>query len=292
MLEGLYDIYCVSSGTRMIMTKWGEMEQMTMMKLSWSISYYCTPGIVDSCLGGRVTFFEECATSKGLCGLGLSLSGRGCRLSLGRSLHNILSHLPWLITKCKEVWGLHLHHRYNIVVHLFPQYIVTECPLLLLSNKFESCTWALGRFYNVNGNMAIGPKCKASFDLGGVKLSEKFRYSERTYRSKWQCNGPNRSFVAEVHQVTNVSYINHTLYLTILGREGCYDEIRTKETSPSLRITKKKVEGGENFHGMILAWSGIWIKSCVCVKEGVDNHTTSWCKNVMKIAHTRTKLDD
>ena len=76
------------------MTKWGEMEQTTMMKLSQSISYYCTPGIVNSCLGGRVTFFEECVTSKGLCGLGLSLSGRGCQLSLGRSLCDILSHLP------------------------------------------------------------------------------------------------------------------------------------------------------------------------------------------------------
>ena len=200
MSEGPYDIYCVSSSARMIMTKWGEMEQMTMMKLSWSISYYCTPGIVNSCLGGRATFFEECMTSKGLCGLGLSLSGRGCQLSLGRSLHDILSHLPWLIAKCKEVWGLHLHHRYNIVIHLFPPYIVTECPLLLLSNKFESHTWMLGRFYNVNGNMAISPKCKASFHLGGVKLSDKFRYSERTYGSKRQHNGPNRSFIAEVHQ--------------------------------------------------------------------------------------------
>ena len=94
MSEGPYDIYCVSSGTRMIMTKWGEMGQMTMMKLSQSISYYCTPGIVNSCLGGRATFFEECVTSKGLCRLGLSLSGRGCQLSLGRSLHDILSHLP------------------------------------------------------------------------------------------------------------------------------------------------------------------------------------------------------
>ena len=75
------------------MTKWGKMEQMTMMELSWSISYYCMPGIVDSCLGGRATFFEECAMSKGLCGLGLSLSGRGCQLSLGRSFCNILSHL-------------------------------------------------------------------------------------------------------------------------------------------------------------------------------------------------------
>ena len=36
MSEGPYDIYCVSSGTRMIMTKWGEMEQTTMMKLSFA----------------------------------------------------------------------------------------------------------------------------------------------------------------------------------------------------------------------------------------------------------------
>ena len=134
----------------------------------------------------------------------------------------------------------------------FPPYIVTECPLLLLSNKFESHTQTLGRFYNVNGNMAISPKCKVSFNLGGVKLSDKFRYSERTYGSKQQHNGSNRSFVTEVHQVTNVLYINHTLYLTMVGRKGCYDEIRTKKTSPSLRIPKKKVEGGENFHGIIL----------------------------------------
>ena len=111
----------------------------------------------------------------------------------------------------------------------------------------------LGRFYNVNGNMAISLKCNALFHLGGVKLSDKFRYSERTYGSKQQRNGPNRSFVAEVHQVMNVSYVNRTLYLTIVGREGCYNEIGTKETSPSLRIPKKKVEGGENFCGMILA---------------------------------------
>ena len=218
MSEGPYDIYCVSSSVRMIMTKWGKMEQTTMMRLSRSISYYCTPGIVNSCLSGRATFFEECMTSKGLCGLGLSLSGRECQLSLGRSLRDILSHLPWLITKCKEVQGLHLHHRYNIVVHLFPPYIITEHPLLLLSNKFESRTQTLGRFYNVNGNMAISPKCKALFYLGGVKLSDKFRYSERTYRSKWQHNGPNRSFIAEVHWVMNVLYSNCTLYLTIVGR--------------------------------------------------------------------------
>ena len=199
-----------------------------------------------------------------------------------------MSTVPWQIS----LWGLHLHHRYNIVIHLFPPYIVTECPLLLLSNKFESCTWTLGWFYNVNGNMAIGPKCKALFHLGGVKLSDKFRYSERTYRSKWQHNGPNRSFVAEVHWVMNVSYINCTLYLTIVGRGGCCDEIGMEETSPSLRIPKKKVKGGENFHGMILVWSSIWIKSHVCVKEGVDNCTTSQCKKVTKIAHARMKLDD
>ena len=79
---------------RVIMTMWGKMEQTTMMKLSWLISYYyCTPGIVDSCLGGRATFFEECVTSKGPCGLVLSLSGKGCQLSLGIPLHDILSHL-------------------------------------------------------------------------------------------------------------------------------------------------------------------------------------------------------
>ena len=125
-----------------------------------------SPGTTHPCTSGWMTFFEESATSGGLYELSLSLWHR---LSLSRPLCDVLSHLPWLITKCKTIFRLHPQHGLNIFTDLFPPHIIAESPLLLLPDELEPGTWMLSWFHNVNGNVTISPKHKAAFDLQDVK---------------------------------------------------------------------------------------------------------------------------
>ena len=227
-------------------------------------------------MSGRMAFFEKCMISRGLCRPGLSLSGGQCKLSFSGPLHDILHHLLCLITKHKEMCRRHLHHRHDILIHLFPPHITAECPILLFSNEFKP-TWTLSRFSKINGIMTISPEWNALFNLKSVRIIRQVQYNKNTYGGKWQCDGSNGSFITEVHGVTNVLYVNCTLYLAIRRRNGGYNKIGMKKTCPSLRILIEKVEGGNNICSLLLTWRSIRIKVSIHVKEWVDNHTASRC---------------